>query len=534
MQRTPTREGFTVTNYQSTVYTVEDIEFESSAAFSTLPPDPGSETKAAGAHDPVLKLWHTTTLPDGQAINVQVSFELDDVRGLQSFLNDQFGRGMERFAVQHPKDKQVARDLSYQDTVDAFGIPGEAEALERLADSAQVASVVGVQFPEGFPGRAPEDRRCPVIYNAVQCSKTEGHSDPHQFDQYWPIQTGDGAATPPAVVEPALPGSAAESATGAGAPDVAPSPAIPNNGYDKTLWAAEERMEQETPTIAEPSDPPKRARRKKEEKAYDDALEAFRRQPGSQLAYTDLTKAAEELRKRFPDANRLEAYDRHVQEQSVSPLLEPQNLTNHRTAEEQAAWAASQKPADAPTPAFAPEPLPSQTHPFVPPATTDHPDGPPPVPALPIPAPETVSAEETAAAQAFPCTHVSETSGRRCIRPAGHELANPPKPHIYAPLEPDQTLPAIPNFIPPMPTDQPGFTATPITGNAPGFTQATIPPFQIPQPAFAPPGTVNDHYLPEGSPEGAAVLSFQVPPTPQVQGAELQPPAPAAPPWGGQ
>lgn len=529
-----------MTNYESTVYTVEDEEQDTSAAFSTLPArDDNNLSVAAGAA--VMKLGHTAELPDGQSINVSVLFTLDDVRGLQSYLNDQFGRS-----------------ISKQD---------QAAALARISDPAQVAAVVGIQNPEprswDDPNADPmadvrtmqdqiaasyDLRQCPVIYNGVQCYKAEGHTEQpghealHEFVSSFLPQTGDGTTPPPA----ADPGSvqlpeqgvaAAESATAARTAE-APSPSIPNNGYDKELWAAEEQMEKEHPTgpLSEPAKK-KVNRRKKEEKAYDDALEVFRKQPNSQLEYTALTQAAEALRKRFPDAERLVAYDLHVQHQDTGYLTgsTPVEQTPANPGPEYSDGYAL--PGEQTGPQFAPEPVAAQPAPFVPPATTNymqqanHPNvqamamangGYDTEQTVSIPPAEQQSAEELQAAAAFPCQHKSEVSGRQCTRPAGHEHANPPKPHIYGELQQGQSLPAVPNFIPPFQppaASQPGFTVTPV-GDGQGFTQQTLPPFQIPQPATT------------ATTQGAQVLSFQVPPTPD--GAEMQPPAPAAPPWGGQ
>lgn len=527
-----------MTNYESTVYTVEDESQETSAAFSTLPPGMG----VIEERDPVMKLWHTTTLPDGQSINVSVEFELGDVRGLQSFLNDQFGRGEARIGAHRPAEQtevdgtsaeyfrsgwvsalkeamliassgqdpmawaqsQMPKDETLPGQPSDFGAETwdhESHGSERLAT---LDGLPGMLEPSDLSGgwADSQPRQCPVIYNGIQCAKAEGHPDSHEFVQDWlavqPTQTGDGATPPtadPGSVE--LPGqgvAVVESATAVAAAE-APSPSAKKSN-----------------------------RRKKEEIAYDRALDAFRAQPTSQLEYVELTKAAEALRKRFPDAIRLELYDRHVQEQNISALLADKAVQPTTTAAVLPTTSTAIEDQNASTevivsvqdgPHFAPEvPDYSTVPPFVPPAV--------------MPAPEQQSTEELQAAAAFPCQHRSEVSGRQCARPAGHELADPPKPHIYGELQPGQTLP-VPNFIPPFnPPVQgemqqtPGFTVSPVAEGS-GFAQSTIPPFQIPQPTQSAAGQ-----------PGATVLSFQVPPTPEVQGAELQPPAPAAPPWGGQ
>jgi hypothetical protein len=536
-----------VTNYQSTTYYVEDLNNDS-AAFTPLTDN--------GSH--ALKMWRTAFLPDGQPVEVSVLFTDDDVRGLQAFLNDQFGRGKTAGAVSEVPPLQVGDLVTapgdggqvYQQVITDPGgrinptawSPVEAQrAAEELGgDQAAENFLTGIkqasdaiqqmqmpdysnvtvrpdqlQDPGSWPAAVPapeaqphtEPRQCPHISNGVQCSAAEGHDFGHQFVVDWATQQAAGSA--PGV-----------------APTEAPSPSLLSADPDE----ATNRSEGDQPVKKKVN------RRKKEEIAYDKALETFRKNPNSQLEYTELVKAAEALRKRFPDTSRLEAYDEHVRLQNIDALLNPQNLANHRTPEEQAAWEASQKPVDGPH--FAPEQPTEMRDPV---AGRDYMSDSSPVP-ITLPAPQDVTPEETAAAQAFPCQHISEISQRTCIRAAGHEIANPPKPHIYAPLPDGQELPR-PDFVPPVPPA--GFTSTPIgtpAQDGSDFTQATIPPFQIPQPPhpqipqFAPPGTINDHYLPEGAvpqqPAGATVLSFQIPPTPET--ADVPPPAPAAPPWGGQ
>lgn len=586
-----------MTNYESTVYTVEDEEQDTSAAFSTVPTKNDPTLNEAGAA--VMKLWHSTTLPDGQPINVSVLFTLDDVRGLQAYLNDQFGRSRNsvevlldpgpdgrigtaltglppdsRFAVTSPAEQQAPRSSEVRDmladvppgailpvgahrpagydggTVDFYNEeydpikPGDkvtvipAQMRINEGEPKQGYVVVPEQSHEshgserlatldGLPGMLePSDlsggwadsqpRQCPVIYNGIQCSRAEGHHDSegrpdrHEFVQDWltvqPTQTGDGATAPAAVPAPtavaAAEGQAAESATAVTAAE-APSPSteqvvqfpLPGGGTTDSLTEAAAAVQADVIANTEPAKK-KVNRRKKEEKAYDDALEHFRANPQMQTAYTDLVKAAEALRKRFPDAKRLERYDAHVQMQDVSVLLD--TSAQPRTPD----------PSVAPAPSLAPEPAAQQPTPFVPP--------------IAMPAPEQQSAEELQAAQAFPC-QMRSSDGRQCTRPAGHELASPPKPHIYA------------ADVARLAEQQPGFTVTPVNEGS-GFTQAAIPPFQIPQPT-APaggPSTVEWTETPSApQTTGQQVLSFQVPPTPQVQGAEMQPPAPAAPPWAG-
>jgi hypothetical protein len=480
-----------MTNYQSTSYNVREDRPDGASPYATAE---FVTTQDPTAPDHVLRVSAAG-----------IGFTLEDVRGLQAFLNDQFGRNRERvLSIDVDDEGHGSMVLASRD-------PDGSVTLEKdwtlAPGDVEVLTTAGTTFTRTAPDTAwnpleavppVQPRQCPVIYNGVQCSEPEGHQDStperpgtvHMFGRS--AQTGDGAVTPPANphVQPVAPGGeqAAESATaGQAAGETTPSP---------------------TPD-EQPSKKP--TRRKKEEIAYDRALEAFRAQPNSQLEYTDLVKAAEALRKRFPDNSRLEAYDRHVQEQDIKWLTDQPSGPKPAAPPLPEAVGTSDAGSE---PHFAPEPVAAQPAPFQPPA-------------LSIPAPQDVSPEESAAAQAFPCQHISDVSGRPCIRAAGHELTNPPKPHIYAPLPDGQSLP-VPAFVPPLPPQpetpalsQQGFASWPVgqpVVDGQGFTQAPIPPFQIPQPT--------------AETQGQQLLSFQVPPTPQ--GAELQPPAPAAPPWGQQ
>lgn len=505
------QKGTSVTSYQTLTFYVEDSNGDS-AAFTPLTDN--------GSH--ALKMWRTAFLPDGQPVEVGVLFTDDDVRSLQTFLNDQFGRGSaggnhtpqnlsgNPRSIQHVAGPQTAEwgptpPMQVPDIATAVSEWAEQNPMER-----QTEPLAEPYSPSPFgdiPVAQEHPRRCPVIYNGAQCAKAEGHHnsqghpDGHEFVQDWlPVQP-----TPPTDLQPVY-----EDHDGSVVPAAIPSDSGPAFSPDDTADTAGKPERK------------KSNRRKKEEKAYDDALTAFRAQPTGQLEYVALTKAAEALRTRFPDASRLERYDAHIQKQDVQVLLD---------TTVQLPIPGTPIAAETQAPHFAPEPSAAAA----------------PQQPIALPTPQDVTPEETAAAQAFPCQHVSTISQRPCIRAAGHELANPPKPHIYAPLPDGQELP-VPSFVPPT-----GFTSTPVgqpAQDGSGFTQATIPPFQIPQPTAA---AVETGHHPDGgffaaqggqvsrgnTPEEAAavfqpapVLSFQVPPTPD--GADLQPPAPAAPPWGGQ
>lgn len=502
-----------MTNYETSSYVVEDFNDES-ITYETLPaPEPG--TVGADIDAPaVLKVWRTAFLPDGQPISLSVEHTLEDIRGLQAWLNDKFGAGRAtgRYGITPPAVQDLppsayrsepgepyVTDPAMPQDVETSGLDfydPTAVGVPVQPNYTPGPEVYGMAEPSDFYGGAADAaniRQCPVIYNGVQCSKADYHVNS--------VQTAEHTFFTDAPVN-----------------EMAPVQ-IPYNGGDQTLRAAEEQFEQEHPSVpaTAAAEPVKKTstRRKKEEIAYDKALETFRAQPDSQLNYTDLVKAADALRNRFPDAQRLVAYDLHIQHQDVTYLTDPAMagsapIPAQTTPPEQRDPVAGRDymSDSSPVPHFAPE----QNAPaaFVPPVEMQPAD--------------VQSPEELQAAQAFPCQFRSETSGRQCTRPAGHDLANPPKPHIFAALEQGQSLPAVPNFVPPAPfqppaeqvVGTPGFTVSPV-GQGQGFTQSTIPPFQIPQPA------TQTQQVP-----GQQQLSFQVPPTPE---AEHQPPAPAAP-WG--
>lgn len=444
-------------NYESTSYHVEqDYDPEKSVAYSTYT-DRDSDTpnpNEVGKDDYVLRVWHTTRLPDGQAVNVEVLHTADDVKGLQSFLNDNFSRL--KNGSRGPVPVAPIEDVHLP--VQPDYTPGP-EAYDRvLVDAANAA---------GYD--VPQVRRCPHISNGVQCEYAE-HADtsyPHSFEApAWdgyqtnastPPQTSDGVATPPATAPtttPVAPGGeqAAESATIA-----------------RTVAAA-------------PSDAPKtRTRRKKEEKAYDDALEAYSANQGNET-WGPLIEAYEALKNRLPDNPRIGAA-------AALGLGGPQEASGFHPANENTA------PAAAPGPSFAPEPGGQPVAPWME-APVLAGAGPSFQPwSAPVAAPDqqfaqavaSVDQAEQQAAQAFPCPATS-SDGRHCVRPFGHELQtanNPePKPHVYA-TEPStlqgqygqQPAAAVPmQPMAPAPA-QPGFTvSTPIANPVGSVLPYAVPP----------------------------------------------------------
>lgn len=518
-----------MTNYESTSYHVVD-EKGRSLAFSTVD-RPGEEH--------VLRAWSTQELADGQLTELEVFFTEDDVRGHQAFLNDRYGAGRSlRPSPQTQRDEDnaayfrsgwVAGLRELLNIAEARGAeeavrwaydqePGAGENLPAAPavediylpaepDYTPGPEVYGVpdysnvkvkpedlQDPGGWPSPElpveaqphTEPRRCPVIYNGVQCLSLEGHPQHHDFGaaqmppSYTGPQTSDGAATPP--VMPATP-------TPAGMADMSASAVAPAD--------------------AAPSDAPKtRKRRTKLEMAFDRAKES-----GDLQAIHDATEA---LKAKDPSNERLSQIGASTPG-AASPNPDPVQIV----------------PNPQPPVRFADEPVnpfdqPMPIQPGSPQDTAGWQGQAPDGAAIynPIAAAAQVSPQEQQAAQGFPCPQRA-ADGRQCVRPYGHELqtaTNPePKPHIYA-TDPG-TLPNV-GHDPSLHAAEEQFEQQhPSVPAQPAFTIST------PQPAGFTPGG------------GAQILSFQTPPTPAQpvvpQGANLQPQAPAAPflqptPNGGQ
>jgi hypothetical protein len=559
-----------VTNFESTSYHVEDQTGES-VAFTVLPPSEDQTASGTGEHDPVLRLWSTQVMPDNRVINVEVGFSRDDVGGLQSYLNDQFGRGKapaisrDDSNAEHFKSGWMSalKEVVLLARNDRNPIDWAVAQLEGqvVGDEAPMTETVHLDYvgphipydpaadgvpvqPDYTPGPevyARQDgftaRQCPAISNGVQCSAPTGHAHPHDFpgsagdcfrtdehhhmqdstgihwvhdglelncplpDNHHPVnvwhpapQNEDGAATPPAAPTstPVTPGGeqAAASATGAANTETAPSSA-----------PAEK----------------KRTRRTKLEMAYDRALEALQSIPQGGAAWDAATHAMNEAKQALQDKDPGNSRLSQV-------IVNQQPLGNVQVA--YIPPAPEQPPVQ-----FAGEPV----NPFTLPAPTLQPQaemaqgsyfpG-----ASPIISTGGVSPAESQAAQGFPCPQMDSSGTRQCVRPYGHELmtaTNPePKPHVFAtdpgafggPLQPAQQTPQI----------------DPVEAFVPMPAQPQQPAFSVTTPALT--------GMTDG---GAQILSFQTPPTPadptafQIQGANLQPPAPAAPflqptPNGGQ
>lgn len=78
---------------QSTTLHIDDGE-DNALAFSTLDPAAAGAdlSNLAPDRDPVLEVWGTIFAADGQPLNARLQLTLDDVRDVQAFLADQYGR----------------------------------------------------------------------------------------------------------------------------------------------------------------------------------------------------------------------------------------------------------------------------------------------------------------------------------------------------------------------------------------------------------------------------------------------------------
>jgi hypothetical protein len=532
-----------VTNFESTSYHVEDQAGES-VAFTVLPPTADQATAGTGEHDPVLRLWSTQVMPDNRLINVEVGFSVGDVAGLQSFLNDQFGRGKAAAGNPTPQTQRDNENI-------VFFNNGWVEALKEVVllarndrnpldwavaqlegqivgDEAPMTApvqpnhtpgpeVYGMAEPSDFYGGeadAANARQCPAISNGVQCNAPTGHAHPHDFpnsagdclrtDDHHHMQdsTGihwvhDGFELNCPLLDNHHPVNvwhpAPQTGDGAATPPAAPTstPVAPDG--EQTAASATGAVNTETAPSSAPAEKT-RKRRTKVEMAYDRALEALQSIPQGgadwEAATHAMNEAKQALQDKDPGNSRLSQVIVNQQ-----PLGGVQVMHTPPAPEQQ------------PTVQFAGEPV----NPF-----TQPPPEQPQYAAFagaPVGQAPAISPQESQAAQAFPCPQMHSDGIRQCVRPYGHELqtaTNPePKPHAFA-------------------TD-------------PSTLGQPMQPAPLPAPAF----NVTTPTLTGEIAGGAQILSFQTPPTPadpsafQVQGANLQPPAPAAPflqptPNGGQ
>lgn len=528
-----------MTTHQSTSLHVEDANGDN-VAFSTV--DGEARSYANHTEKPVLRVWRTAFLPDGQPTELEVLFTDADVRDLRAFLADTFGMAarvrqqVEDAAVSGLSDGRATvpgvATLSYptlpfqpigcslcartdihhhmQDPSGVHWVHDGTEANCPLPDNHYPVRASG---GEG-DNQAEPPRQCPHISNGVQCSYEEHSPDTgHSYETFPSIQ--DWASRPPTQND-------------AGA---VPPPADAQGATNTLQPAGTGQSAAVSATSAAPASQPsapekKRKRRTKLEIAFDTAWEAHEKDASAETAqaYNDARQA---LTAKDPGNSRLN--------EIADPVAGQDYMSD-----------------SSPVPHFAPEPdrqpFPMPHPPFA--------NGGPIIPNNGYD-PSLYAAEEQfeqaaqptpfnpeqAAAQAFPCP-VTADDGRPCQRPYGHEIQtdlNPdPKPHAFAANMDRLREQGIQNGVQPV-QQHPGEggatggvsyeTATQV---GPVFPQGFAPEISFPVQASAQPPVV----MP-----GTSVLSFQVPPTPAAEpvipaGADLQPPAPAAPFWqqpqGGQ
>lgn len=79
-----------MTTRQSTTLHLDDPDNDQNGiAFSTIET---SDQDPTAEYDPVLEIWGTILAPDNQVLTAKLRVPMPDVRDLQSYLNDQFGR----------------------------------------------------------------------------------------------------------------------------------------------------------------------------------------------------------------------------------------------------------------------------------------------------------------------------------------------------------------------------------------------------------------------------------------------------------
>lgn len=475
-------------NYESTSYHVEqDFDPEKSVAYSTFTDRDSvkSGDTPVADDDFVLRVWHTTCLPDGQPVNVQVLHTADDVKGLQSFLNDNFGRakgtsqangGLSEKTLQTQRDEDDAlyfrsgwvsaireilliteaqghaealRWAREQEPGAGENLPGApAGSLDYFESAPPVAPVV-TQSSDGYVQAAqsagvtligaaqsagydvPSVQRCAHISNGVQCGYAEHDSSyPHSFQA--PAWNGyqTNASTPP-------------NEDGAATPPATPTTTAASTAGDQ---AAESATGARTPAAAPssaPAEPPKRTRRKKEEKAYDDALDAYTANQGNET-WGALSVAYEALKNRLPDNARIAAGNAiglGGPSEMGNPPPEPYNPP---VAEAPAVVGFAPEPGGQPVAPWMEAPVLPQTETLLPapnyvqqgqhPMNQQFAQTVAQLPGEHVQDTVYMTAEEAQASKAFPCV-AHHSDGRQCVRPFGHEIqtaTNPePKPHMY-------------------------------------------------------------------------------------------------------
>lgn len=502
-------------------------------AFSTI--DAGDpEAGAPGEIRQVLEVWGTIEAPDGQILTARMKVGMPDVRDLQAFLSDHFGRGVRKlpesvrdvvetaicnliaqgYRVVAPSGAEFGSDVEPGELYPVAHEPttggellGEAEYpidagghVNDLAfydvpndpwqpkpgDTVNVFPMTAT-MPDGEqkPGFVVTPRQCAVIYNGIQCLAPEGHAQQHDFGpiaQYQPdvdlfqeqsaaIMAADGAAYGAVT----LPG------------DGAVRSALPGDGAAPfTNETAGERFILGPKNAAEQG----RKRRLKLELAFDAAAEQYKVDPDNPGVVATLNEAAVALHKREPDNSRV-----------VNFLFDPTSTpTVPQPEQHQRAELDSLPEAH-----FAPEPAPGYQpipynggDPSLHAAEEQmeqqdwHAGQAGPMPVQTLADGNRAMGVEQQAAQAFPCPHKASDE-RPCLRPAGHEIelpTRPASPHVYA-TNPATLKPPPPYVAPVQPFQPPHLQAVPDQTNVavmsfhegePGMPAApAMPTWQAPQ-----------------------------------------------------
>lgn len=558
-------------------------------AFSTI--DGGDpDTGENGELYPALEVWGTIQAPDGQVLTAKMQHAMPDVRDLQSFLNDNFGRTnagyhgdkVPKTAQEYPyqdgdflvigpqtftKDGSV---LSYhganyipqaasEDTNAQYFKDGWVASLRELLEMSKVrgyeqaiewakgqlgayvgpAALSTPNYPENEAGYVVTPRQCAVIYNGIQCNKADGHtSRPETAEHTFYTDLPVNEAAPMQGHQPDVDlfqeqAAAIQRADGNHTPqDLSDNPRSAQHPDNQATINLAPNLVPGPKNAAEQE----RKRRLKVEIAFDESAAAYRLDPHNNGAVNDLAKAVAELRKRESDNSRIVNWDTS---QAVAAVISNGLPTEDPQPEQlpEAHFAPEQTQA-------APNYLAQESHP----SNQQFAEAAAALPGVHLQDSVTMTPEQfqqaqaegnpvaIQAAQAFPCPHKSSDQ-RPCLRPAGHEIElpnRPASPHVYA-TNP-ATLDQQPVTVTPGPNG-PHVTYQPPTGpqpdpgfaeNAPGYA-GPLQPVQTPPPYVAPAQPVQPFQQPH--------LQAVPDPQPNVavmsfhEGEPGMPAAPAMPTW---
>ena len=473
------------TRQSTTLHMSDESDDRNGLAFSTVSenyPTPESGNNA------VLEIWGTIFAPDGQPLNAKMEVPLPDVRDLQSFLNDEYSRSKEPKAgadaalqtqidganAQYFKDGWMA---SLRELLEMGKVRGYDEAITWAKN--QLGAYVGpaALSSDALPGMWDQSdlsggatdsqpRQCPHISNGVQCTFLEGHVEEHYF------------AAPPQHQPDVDLFQEQAGAINATPQDLSDNPRSVQHPDNADLRNEAEKS---------------RSRRLKVEMTFDKALDAHKAAPSDET-WAALVEALKAVEKKEPDNSRVRRGLASLQNTAAEPTAtEAAQVT--QPAEPGPTFAPEQQPAYQPIPNNGYDPSLHAAEEQFEQQAAQAPATPPtyqqtsPNTGLPQPVAALDPASQQAAA-AFPCVARHSQTGAQCQRPAGHDIETPqrpPTPHMFA-------------------TD----------------------PATLGQ-DFAPAGTINDQYLPEGQPAPTMPPTY-TPPAAPAQGFPSTPPAQA----GGQ